>query len=448
MELGMLWKVLMVTCFTHARSLLCPRCSFDFSNVTHNNLAGLGPDAGLEDLRYGSVCQVEGEKLDLIVTALTPVNLRPFVQGEAHVAAHYGSTALMRFELVTAGTNMPFNMGNSVITMLGVDEAGSAETIAKIHVPTFDMTVAVVQGPVAHFHRTFNLDGLSPSQDCAEPTPQPTAEPTPQPTAAPTTPTPQPTTKPTPQPTKPTPLPTLQPTKRPKPTPQPSPEPGQPLDVRTFCVETKFERPIRLYVRQRTLTSQGIWQGTTQFVSQREDRACIRQTDINLNAFDGAKLDCHFSFIDPPSSTMSCGGNYRLKKDSNRIAVAKVQDLSEEVAVALEEASPAPAKDRRVRTICVESDNTSPVRLVVTQNTSHGFWRHATRYVSLGLRHCIAFDTLRAAVDGFPIQCQYNRAGFEHILNKCSGENFILDRFKRSLGVYECNTMTCRASMS
>jgi len=311
---------------------------------------------------------------------------------------------------------MPFNMGNSVIRTSGVNGSGSAETTANIHAPTFDMTVAVVQGPIADFHNTFNLDGLSPPHDCAEPTAQPT---------------PQPTAEPIPQPT--------------KPTPQPAPQPI--LDVRTFCVETKFGRPIRLYVRKQDSTSQGIWQGTTLFVSQREDRACIRLADINRNA-EGTKLECHYSLMDPPSSTMHCGGNYRFKKNSSIIAVAKAQNHAEEVAVVSEEASPSPRKDRRVRTICVQSDSTSPVRLVVTQNTSRGFWQHATQYVRSGLRHCIAFDTLRPAVDGSPIQCQYNRAGFEHILNKCSGENFILDRFKRSLGVYGCNTMTCRASKS
>merc|ERR1711963_125179 len=131
---------------------------------------------------------------------------------------------------------------------------------------------------------------------------------------------------------------------------------------------------------------------------------------------------------------MNCGSNFKLRKSSSMFAYAQVRDPSGSMGM-ISQRDYVPPTSRRVRTVCVESDNTSPIRMVLSQSTPSGFWQHATEYVSLGLRRCVDFDALRPALNGHPLQCQFNRAGFENILHSCGGGNFILDRFRRPVGM-------------
>jgi len=214
--------------------------------------------------------------------------------------------------------------------------------------------------------------------------------------------------------------------------------------VRTFCVENEFERPVRVSMKQNSY--RGVWQSSTPYVS-RGDRACILRDTINRIGFENERIECYFNFEDQPSSKIGCGYSYFLRKDSDLVALHTLRNPSGSGGFSItSERTVPPPQDRRVRTVCIESDNPSPIRLVVSQNSPSGIWKNVTRYVRLGVRSCLDSTALSPAADGLPLQCQYNRAGFENYPSACSGENFILDRSSSSLGVYECHTLACRAS--
>merc|ERR1719337_536864 len=62
------------TCIVNAASCKpCDICSestsVDLSNVVQNNLGGLGPDTGAEEIRYKNAIDLNGRKVDVVLTA-------------------------------------------------------------------------------------------------------------------------------------------------------------------------------------------------------------------------------------------------------------------------------------------------------------------------------------------------------------------------------------------
>jgi len=212
--------------------------------------------------------------------------------------------------------------------------------------------------------------------------------------------------------------------------------------VNSICVENAFDRRIRLQARQYNSRNGNVIQFPTQYAS-RGDRACIPRDIINRLGFERERIECYYNFVDEPSRNVGCGFKYFLKKNSDLIALHVLQSPSGGFNIRSEPRVASPPA-RRVRTVCIENDRSSSIRLVLMQNTSTGSWQNVSRYVKLGLRSCLEPAALASAVDGFPVQCQYNSIGFENYVNDCRGDNFILDRSSNSLGVYECSTLTCR----
>merc|ERR1719337_82816 len=93
------------TCIVNAASCKpCDICSestsVDLSNVVQNNLGGRGPDGGAEEIRYKNAIDLNGRKVDVVLTA----------EAEYHIPPHkvskngYTGTGFGRFLMKTKGS--------------------------------------------------------------------------------------------------------------------------------------------------------------------------------------------------------------------------------------------------------------------------------------------------------------------------------------------------------
>jgi len=100
-------------------------CSLSFHKVVQNNLGGVGPDTGAQELRYDSICDVNG-KIDMVVTAVTPYSANnPSKNG---ISGLYGNINLLggtkvdlNFQFVKSGTLEPVSLPTTDLTMFDMD---------------------------------------------------------------------------------------------------------------------------------------------------------------------------------------------------------------------------------------------------------------------------------------------------------------------------------------
>lgn len=98
-----------------------------FTNVVHNNLGGMGPDVGgPEGIRYGNVATVDGESVDLLLTAdgyNTTKTRRNGLTGEIGIVNMVNNNAAQfKFKFLVAGTDTPKTMGQFILSFLDLDK--------------------------------------------------------------------------------------------------------------------------------------------------------------------------------------------------------------------------------------------------------------------------------------------------------------------------------------
>jgi len=126
----MAWKAFVVLFCAAQSAEPCPECSVRFSNLVHNNLGGIGPDGGPQQMRFGRVCNVQGQDVDLVLMTISPYRGRSQI-GTGPANGLYGGTGLItvgrgsqvtvRFAFVRSGTDQFTRVGSFVITILDVD---------------------------------------------------------------------------------------------------------------------------------------------------------------------------------------------------------------------------------------------------------------------------------------------------------------------------------------
>jgi len=101
-------------------------CSLSFHKVVQNNLGGVGPDTGAAELRYDSICDVNGDKIDMVVTALTPYSANNAAKNG--ISGLYGNINLLggtkvdlKFQFVKSGTLEPVPLPTTDLTMFDMD---------------------------------------------------------------------------------------------------------------------------------------------------------------------------------------------------------------------------------------------------------------------------------------------------------------------------------------
>jgi len=113
--------------------LPCDICStaktVDLSNVVQNNLGGLGPDTGAEEIRYGNAIDIDGRKLDVVLTAQGEYK-SPKPEKNGNSAAGFGkftmktkSSTNFKFSFVDSGTNDPVGVKDLALTFYDLDQA-------------------------------------------------------------------------------------------------------------------------------------------------------------------------------------------------------------------------------------------------------------------------------------------------------------------------------------
>jgi len=109
-------------------------CDVDLTNLMHNNIAGAGPDTGAEEIRFGSVCTMAGQEIDLVLTADSQYRdrfetCRDYSCGTSGVrgqAAHldirtYRPAVPVRFKLVRTSTSEPIKVESMIFSILDMD---------------------------------------------------------------------------------------------------------------------------------------------------------------------------------------------------------------------------------------------------------------------------------------------------------------------------------------
>jgi len=101
-------------------------CALSFHNVVQSNLGGVGPNTGAEELRFGSICNVSGHEIDLVVTAATPYSANNAANNG--VSGVYGNINLLggtkvdlKFQFVKQGTLEPVSLASTDLTMFDMD---------------------------------------------------------------------------------------------------------------------------------------------------------------------------------------------------------------------------------------------------------------------------------------------------------------------------------------
>jgi len=106
-------------------------CKLNFQKLAHNNLGGKGPQGGKQELRYGSVCKLSGQALDLVVTTTSPYF--PANSKKNGISGAYGVVNLANsrkadflFSFYKTGTKTPFTLSSTSFTIFDID-SGSPE---------------------------------------------------------------------------------------------------------------------------------------------------------------------------------------------------------------------------------------------------------------------------------------------------------------------------------
>jgi hypothetical protein len=103
--------------------------SVDLSNVVQNNLGGLGPDAGDEEIRYKNAIDLNGRKVDVVLTAQGEYKT-PKPQKNGNSPAGFGkftmktkSSTNFKFSFLDSETNEPVGVKDLALTFYDLDQA-------------------------------------------------------------------------------------------------------------------------------------------------------------------------------------------------------------------------------------------------------------------------------------------------------------------------------------
>lgn len=104
--------------------------SVDLSNVVVNNLGGLGPDAGAEEVRYQNAIDLDGRKLDVVLTVEGGSYVTPKPQKNGNTGTGFGiftlkvdNSADFKFTFVDSGTGEPVAVEDLALTFYDLDQA-------------------------------------------------------------------------------------------------------------------------------------------------------------------------------------------------------------------------------------------------------------------------------------------------------------------------------------
>lgn len=120
-------------CTLHPDSCLpCKICTsstkVDLSNVVQNNLGGLGPDGGAEEIRYKNAIDLDGRMLDVVLTAVDEYRT-PKAEKNGKTGAGFGSLTLatksstnFKFSFVDATTGEAATVKDLALTFYDLDQ--------------------------------------------------------------------------------------------------------------------------------------------------------------------------------------------------------------------------------------------------------------------------------------------------------------------------------------
>lgn len=131
------------------------------STVGHSNLGGLGPDAGVQELRYTNIGTFNGDVLDLVITADSNyASTNPNSSGKrgkfGTINVVGGASPEMTFSIVKTGTNTPVQLGELAFTMHDIDESKQGKMTESIFVKDFN---AFVMDKGVEFVVDYTADG-------------------------------------------------------------------------------------------------------------------------------------------------------------------------------------------------------------------------------------------------------------------------------------------------
>jgi hypothetical protein len=115
--------------------------------VTQNNLGGVGPDSGAEEIRYGNAAVINGKAVDLVLTTDGAFkSSKPSVNGNAGafgvLNVKCGSSVTVTMNVVDAATGNPVMLDAVALTWYDLDEGKKAK--GRATVTTCGSTGAIV----------------------------------------------------------------------------------------------------------------------------------------------------------------------------------------------------------------------------------------------------------------------------------------------------------------
>jgi hypothetical protein len=104
------------------------------AEVSQNNLGGLGPSEGAEELRFANAGTSEdGQDFDLVVTAIGSYSSKHPIRNGLHHgfgAIHFSGAAELRFSFMKPGTDSPLELTEVHVSLSALEEIQSAGGIA------------------------------------------------------------------------------------------------------------------------------------------------------------------------------------------------------------------------------------------------------------------------------------------------------------------------------
>jgi hypothetical protein len=135
---------------------------FGKANLTHHNLGGLGPDSGLEGMRFAGIGKHNGQEFDLLVTSTN------FSSDFAPFSGLYGkfvflfinrvTSVHLRFQILQTGTTSPFKLPKFYFTFYDIDADSDSKgeeklTVSGLHrhivSPNLDLVISRSDGQVS-----------------------------------------------------------------------------------------------------------------------------------------------------------------------------------------------------------------------------------------------------------------------------------------------------------
>jgi len=115
--------------------------------VSHNNLGGVGPDAGAEEIRYSNAAVINGKAVDLVLTTDgTFTSSKPSVNGNAgafgRLNVKCGTSVTVSMKVVDAETGNPVVLDAVALTWYDLDEGKKSK--GRATVTTCGSTGAIV----------------------------------------------------------------------------------------------------------------------------------------------------------------------------------------------------------------------------------------------------------------------------------------------------------------